>query len=462
MILMNERNAVRFSWLLIGSLLLFLTGIPGLAVFAAWLFLIFLLRFSRLSRPWVGFAWIAIAYGAVLWFQLRGVIPLPAVEYAITIAFSSAFAALVFLIDRFIAPRLSPLLATMVFPTALVSMLYVGYLANPFGTWGDIAYTQTGFLLLLQSVSMVDIWGITFLIAWFAAVVNLVLEQGVAARTSRVAGVLMVSALTVVVIFGAIRLQGYTSEYTITVASIAAAPDLDHVHQSCGRDDNECRQTVSQRRTDWLFAQSGRAVADGAKLVLWSEGAAEVLAVDEEDFLLLAREFAQKNGIYLVMGLVVYPETPNAPFENRLVAVTPQGDIGWNYHKAKPVPGERIVAGDGRLPFMDTPFGRVTGMICFDADFPALARQVSEMGADLLLVAANDWAEIEYSHAAMAIVRAVENNVSLLRATSGGISVASTGTGKRVASSNASHPIMLVELPLNRNIEVSLATGSFP
>jgi apolipoprotein N-acyltransferase len=63
------------------------------------------------------------------------------------------------------------------------------------------------------------------------------------------------------------------------------------------------------------------------------------------------------------------------------------------------------VAGDGLFPFLDTPFGRITGMICFDADFPALARQVAELRADLLLVAANDWAEIEEMHADMAIVR---------------------------------------------------------
>jgi apolipoprotein N-acyltransferase len=152
--------------------------------FAAWFFLPLLLRFSRLSRPWSGFAWLTLAHGIVLWFQLDGVIPVPAVEYAITIAFSTVFSALVFLIDRVVAPRLPPVLATLVFPCVLLSMLFVGYRASPFGTWGDIAYTQTGFLLLLQTVSVVGIWGITFLIAWFAAIANLVLEQGVVALAS--------------------------------------------------------------------------------------------------------------------------------------------------------------------------------------------------------------------------------------------------------------------------------------
>ncbi|MCA1799402.1 MAG: hypothetical protein LC632_08090, partial [Xanthomonadaceae bacterium] len=242
---MKAWNVSRFAWLLVGSLLLFLTGIPGVAVFAAWFFLAFLLRFSRLSRPWSGFAWIALAHGIVLWFQLDGVIPVPVVEYAITIAFSAVFAALVFLIDRVVAPRLPPLLATLVFPAVLLAVLYVGYMASPFGTWGDIAYTQTGFLLLLQSVSAVGIWGITFLIAWLAAISNLILEQGRGARTSRIASALAVSAVTAVVIFGSLSLQGYKPNATITVATIAAAPDLAQVHLSCAREDIECRQAIS-------------------------------------------------------------------------------------------------------------------------------------------------------------------------------------------------------------------------
>ena len=36
-------------------------------------------------------------------------------------------------------------------------------------TWGSIAYTQYGYLPLMQVAAFVGIWGITFLIAWFAS-----------------------------------------------------------------------------------------------------------------------------------------------------------------------------------------------------------------------------------------------------------------------------------------------------
>ena len=55
-------------------------------------------------------------------------------------------------------------------------------------------------------------------------------------------------------------------------------------------------------------------------------------------------------------------------------------------------------------------------MICFDADFPALVRQVGQAGADILLVPANDWQPVHILHAPVAELRAIENGVALARA----------------------------------------------
>jgi apolipoprotein N-acyltransferase len=49
---------------------------------------------------------------------------------------------------------------------------------TPGATWGSIAYTQYGHLALAQIVSIAGLGGLTFLVAWFAAVVNWVWERG--------------------------------------------------------------------------------------------------------------------------------------------------------------------------------------------------------------------------------------------------------------------------------------------
>ena len=87
--------------------------------------------------------------------------------------------------------------------------------------------------------------------------------------------------------------------------------------------------------------------------------------------------------------------------ENKVVLIDSNGEINFEYKKAKPVPGERVVRGDGKVPVHDTPFGRVAAVICFDMDFPTLIRQAGNAAADILLVPARDWKAIDPMHTRM-------------------------------------------------------------
>jgi apolipoprotein N-acyltransferase len=101
--------------------------------------------------------------------------------------------------------------------------------------------------------------------------------------------------------------------------------------------------------------------------------------------------------------------------------VDPTGHVVWRYQKAHPVPGEPFSPGDGNVPTVQTPFGRLATVICFDADFPATLRQAGQAGADVLVVPANDWREIDPYHTQMATFRAIENGYSLVRQASHGL-----------------------------------------
>ena len=75
-----------------------------------------------------------------------------------------------------------------------------------------------------------------------------------------------------------------------------------------------------------------------------------------------------------------------------------------------------IRPGDGRVPAVATPAGRMAGAICYDADFPDFIRQAAQSDADLLIVPANDARSFATVHAQMAAFRAVETGVPLVRA----------------------------------------------
>jgi apolipoprotein N-acyltransferase len=75
-------------------------------------------------------------------------------------------------------------LNTLVFPCTLVAAQFV-YSHGPAGSWGSIPYTQSGNLALIQLLSLTGLWSITFLIGWFAAVVNWTWEHGISGPRHR-------------------------------------------------------------------------------------------------------------------------------------------------------------------------------------------------------------------------------------------------------------------------------------
>jgi len=85
---------------------------------------------------------------------------------------------------------------------------------------------------------------------------------------------------------------------------------------------------------------------------------------------------------------------------------------------------------DGRIKSVETPYGRVAAVICFDMDFPGLLRQAGEPNIDLMLVPSNDWKEIDPWHSHMARFRAIEQGFNLVRHTSNGCSLAADYQGR--------------------------------
>ena len=59
-----------------------------------------------------------------------------------------------FVLDRLLAPRLSAIPATLIFPASHVAMEYLFVLIAGFGSWGSLGVTQHGNLLLIQTASI--------------------------------------------------------------------------------------------------------------------------------------------------------------------------------------------------------------------------------------------------------------------------------------------------------------------
>lgn len=430
----DDSSRSRWVCLLLGTLALcFSNGVTAHAA-AAWVAPLLLLRFATISRPWAGYGWLAVAVTIAAYVTLQGVIPVPRTEFLVTCVVSGVLGALPYLGHRLLAPRLGSMAGSLVFPSASVALLYLLSAGSPFGTWGVDGYVQASFSLLTQFASVAGIWGVTFIVFWFASATQGVMPPRMP-RAWPAFGLFAV-AFVLVLGYGAIRKGSAPAPSALVgVAALTTPAGLpDKFFEGCAsRNDRACRDAGARTRMDALFADAAEAARAGATLVVWPEAGVQYDAQVEPEFVARARAFSREHEVYLVAGAARVPADPEALMDNKAMVFTPSGELAFEYHKAIPVPGEPIAAGDGEIKTVDTPFGRLGVIICFDADFPQRVRQARQRGVDILAIPANDWRAITPLHGRMAGFRAIENGFSIVRATSNGLSLVADSTGAMLA-----------------------------
>jgi apolipoprotein N-acyltransferase len=449
-------------WLIPAAvLLLFANGASNIPL-AAWLAPLFLLRFVRTQKAWIGLPIAYLAMATAFAFQFRGMVPIPGIGYYVFLSVFGLALVLPYVIDRLVTPRLDGVLTTLVFPTAFVSMEYL-VSRGPYGSWGSIAYTQYGNLALLQLLSVTGLWGLTFLMCWFVALINWMWAEGLKSKRVRAGMAAFASLLLAIILGGEARLVLYpSSAQTTRVASLsrtvikpeASGAAWDHLLQNKASNEEaeEIRRWNNAVNND-LLARAEREAQAGAKIVFWGEGNAGVFKDDEAMLLQRGGELASKYKIYLGMALATWNRDRTPSLENKLVLIEPTGQVAWESFKARPIPGgeaEISIAGDGKLRSLDTPYGRVSSIICFDADFPQLLAQAGAMQTDVMLDPSNDWRAIDPWHTQMASFRAIEQGFNLIRHTDNGLSATFDYQGKRLAAMDhfqAADHVMISQVP---------------
>jgi apolipoprotein N-acyltransferase len=456
----HSRAQDRFGWLwlLIGASLLPFAYFRTIWPIAAWLAPLFLMRFTRTRPLALGVLLVALAEGIGAWVGLRdGYIPAPlGTPPGPVQLFGAALYALLFSVpfalDRLLSGRLPGFLRTLVYPAAAVTIDYAMVMEPYHSNFGSPAYTQYGNLPLMQLISVTGMWGLTFLVSWLAPVANEIWERGTSPRVLRYSLLPFASVLGVVLVYGSarvtftpggplVRVAGLTPDRTLYLRDPNGEeifwPDVEAIARSSDAERAQWRKPWL-KVTDDLLARSRQEARAGAKIISWGEESAFLLAEDVPTVLEQSRSLARSEGIYLQIAIQPILRSRDFPFaENRAVLIDPSGGVVWDYHKAYPIPGAETLDYDGgppTVPFTDTPYGRLAGLICYDMDFVPYMRQAGLAQAGLVLAAANDWLAIENDHTHIAVYRAVENGFAMMRPDAKGVSLAVDPLGRELVS----------------------------
>jgi predicted amidohydrolase len=148
------------------------------------------------------------------------------------------------------------------------------------------------------------------------------------------------------------------------------------------------------------------AAADGAKLLLFPEyfsmelaslfpesvykslsGQLEALQTVYPDFLALFTGLAKQHHIHILAG--TFPvRQENGGYHNRAWLFRPDGssDFQDKLQMTRFENEQWLITAGNEIKLLDTEFGKIGVNVCYDSEFPLIARKQVEAGADLILV----------------------------------------------------------------------------
>jgi apolipoprotein N-acyltransferase len=441
----HDQPVWRWGCLILGCGLLAVSSFRWTVPAAAWLAPVLLMRFVRGTEKGATTLWAIPLVSAARFLTIRGGWDMDLwMEIVFSVALNAPLLAALYM-DRWGHRRLPGLAATLLFPsvyTALdwaIAFLPVGALFSP-------AAAQFPYKGILQLAGVVGIWGIGFLIAWLAPVVNSLWENRRAACPAWVYGL----CLLLIVLGGGLAFAVDAPDSpTVRVAGINEPHPRDYWSVTDAGTPPEqvdaLRQEMARVR-DALFAKSERAASLGAKIIFWTEGAAPMAADEWDAFLYQAKEFADAHDVWLAPGVVVLRpgEYKN---DNLALMVSPDRELVYRYEKTH---SWYPTDSDGVVPVAETPWGRVSTVICFDLDFPSFVRQAGQAGADILLVPGYDTRAISPFHTQAGLIRGVENGCSVVRMANDSTSIAADWRGNVIGwqdTFTTADQVMVADVP---------------
>lgn len=422
----------RILWFGIGAGLTFLIGGRWNLPLAAWVAPIFILRFFRTSeKPWREGVLLWLTTGITAIISWKGAIPQglsavhPLAESGLFLI-TGVIGMLPLVIDRAYYRRYgSTFWLSFIYPVATTAIDFLSSGDSPFGSFGAAGYSQRDFLPIMQLAALTGIWGIGFVIAWFASLVNYAWDHGF-----RITRPVALAGSVVVLILGlgfGRTLLPLPNVQTARIAGFSLPAGTFNRLLPMLQDNQEAFRQEVKRLHDAQLMQIRELARQGAHIVVLQEGAGLGMADQVQQLISAASAIAKEEQIYIVLPTMAFG---TAQPENSVHIIDPSGAIVLEHVKYGGNQFEGSLKGDGILHSVDTPYGRLSAVICWDADFPDVIRQAGQQQVDLLFIPANDWLEVKDIHAGMATFRAVENGMAIYRQTGQGVSLLTDSYGQ--------------------------------
>jgi len=195
----------------------------------------------------------------------------------------------------------------------------------------------------------------------------------------------------------------------------------------------------------------------------------------EGPFVTELRKLAKVYGVWIIFGINEQPEDTSDPrYYNTTVILNGAGEIVSTYRKTHLYDAfhyresDQMLPGDKLFEPIDTPFGKLGLMVCYEVRFPEVARYQKEHGAEILVMptawAAGKLKSLHYN--TLIHARAIENTLFVLacdqcHAGAIGESVAVDPMGVTIAAAGGQETLLVARVDTDQIKEVGKVLPSY-
>ncbi|MEW6607655.1 MAG: nitrilase-related carbon-nitrogen hydrolase [bacterium] len=269
-------------------------------------------------------------------------------------------------------------------------------------SWMTLGYSQTQHLLLLQLVSILGVYGISFLIVIVNVVIYFTIENWrLKGKIITLWGIMGIGIFLILLYGKAVIPENIEGEYTVVGI----------------QDESSC--------LDKYLKKTKTISNEKPNLVVWPEYALLENVLSEPEILDILLSLASEVNSYLILGCTDTARNPSE-FYNTAIIISPKHKVVGKYYKMNPIQ----LFSDGlhgkTYSVFPTPLGKIGIEICYDMDYTYVSRNLVKHDAEILVIPTYDakrWGRIQHlQHSAMTVFRAIENRRFVVRVASSGIS----------------------------------------
>lgn len=420
------KNKMPLIYGILGSLFMILSNGKFLNPLAAWLFPIFFLLATQKGSLKKHIFWLVPVLGLSNQLSFNGMIPdLNSPVFTFMPAMAGTVYAIPYLMQQSFTRKNQGFLTTLILPTVYTLLDGLNVYFNPFGTFGVLGYSQYYFPGTIQWVAFVGVLGLTFIITWTASIVYWFYLNRENKKAKKIVTAFFI-AITIFVVLGFFRASSPIKGKTVDVSGIhtldrteGTVLEIFNLHE-----ENKSQAFIEKTEENMtkLIRLTEQEAQTGAKIIHHSEGVALIDVSQKEEYLDRLGAIAKKYQVYIltVPYIITEKEKPN---ENVLYIIDKKGNVALEHFKYGGNMIEHTKEGSKEIPYIDTEYGRFSGIICWDKDFPSVVDQVGENNSDILFIPSADWKEISPYHTLVGNVRGIENGSNVVTQTVNGMSM---------------------------------------